>query len=56
MKVEKGNYITKEGHHVSITTTSATKAYGKISGEKKYEEWAIEGVHPDPQKTLVKKA
>jgi preprotein translocase subunit Sec63 len=56
MTLTIGKYITKEGHHVSITTTSATKAYGKISGEKKYEEWTIEGVHPDPQKTLVRKA
>lgn len=46
-------YLTQKGIHVTITTTSATKAYGKLSGEKKFEEWTIEGIHTNPQKTLV---
>jgi preprotein translocase subunit Sec63 len=56
MKISKGNYVTQKGTHVTITTTSATKAYGRLSGEKKYEEWTIEGIHTDPQKTIVRKA
>jgi hypothetical protein len=55
-KLTNGNYITEKGHHVTITTTSATKAYGRISGDKKFEEWTIEGIHTDPQKTIVRKA
>jgi hypothetical protein len=56
MKLTTGNYITQKGNHVTIATTSATKAYGRISGEKKFEEWTIEGIHTDPQKTIVRKA
>jgi hypothetical protein len=55
-KLTNGNYITQKGIHVTITTTSATKAYGRLSGEKKFEEWTIEGIHTDPQKTIIRKA
>ena len=51
-----GKHVTKKGIHVEITSVTSTKAYGKISGAKTFEEWTIEGIHKDPEKTIVRKA
>lgn len=56
MKLETGKYITRKGIHVEITSVTPTKAYGKTSGAKAFEEWTIEGIHKDPEKTIVRKA
>lgn len=56
MKLELGKYITKKGIHVEITSATSTKAYGKISGAKTFEEWTAEGINKDPEKTIVRKA
>lgn len=56
MKLEIGKYITKKGVHVEITSVTPTQAYGKLSGAKAFEAWTIEGIHSDPEKTIVRKA